>query len=246
MEVVEPARPPESKMVQNIFGDLSSLPFCLTATNFHTYGRAPSPNFSGLTPESWPSVVTAVVARTPAPNPFAARAKTEPSEAVYVPTAPARSAALEAARAAFSATVSRRSFGSPIMPKPVSPTPIAPAIAALRAAASFFDVLDFCGASCGDGVCGDGVCPRGEIDSNRLLGHSRSRPIFLFSFLFFRLLCPRKVTHFFLSDGKNARLRFLKPRLKSEKRVRLPRLKAHKTNMQGAELTPAFFCYSFT
>jgi hypothetical protein len=34
----------------------------------------------------------------------------------------------------------------------------------LRKAASLFDVLDFCDASCGDGVCGDEVCPRGEID----------------------------------------------------------------------------------
>jgi hypothetical protein len=55
------------------------------------------------------------------------------------------------------------------------PAPIAAAIPALRKAASFFDVLEFCGAS-----CGDGVCPRGEIEiaSKRPLPHVLG-PIFL-------------------------------------------------------------------
>jgi hypothetical protein len=76
------------------------------------------------------------------------------------------------------------------------PAPIAAAIPALRKAASFFDVLDFCDASCGDGVCGDGVCPRGEIEiaSKRPLPHVPG-PIFLvFCFVF---CAPRKATHFF-------------------------------------------------
>jgi hypothetical protein len=104
--------PPESKMVQKAFWAryLGSFAVCLTVTNFHTYGRALSPKFGSpgcalffqyesilgiwSTPESWPSVLTELPASNPTPAPFNARVKTDPSAAVNVPAAPAKSCSI--------------------------------------------------------------------------------------------------------------------------------------------------------
>jgi hypothetical protein len=203
-----------------------------SARGFYTYGLVtwPTPNWGSITLTSAPSgVPTAMSATKPAPRPFAARARPDPSEAVYVPATAAHLAPLAIAAAALLAGLIF-SFGELIAR--LTAAPASPALsAALRAAAFFSDDLGFCAASCGDGVCGDDVCPRGEIESSRLLRQSSRRPIFLFSFFVF--CAPRKVTHFFLAlTGKRPRLRFLKPSLTSEEKVRFPGL--YKLTRTGA------------
>ena len=177
----------------------SFLHLLSTLKKTHTYGR---PNCILLDANAAPAPTMLPAIKPPAPA-FNARVKTDPSEAVNVPAAPANMAAVAAALAARSAVdngrkpCSRRK--SSCVPKTLIPAPIAPAINALRAAASFFDVLEFCGAFCGDGVCGDGVCPRDEIDIafKRPLPHVLGDRLSIFLVFCFVFCAPRKATHFF-------------------------------------------------
>ncbi len=170
---------------------------------FYTYGLVtwPTPKFG---PASASSELPRVISVTnPAPNPFAARVKTDPSDAVYVPAIAAALAPIEIAAAALLAGLI---CGFCELIARLTAAPTSPAFSAdLRAAAFFSDDLGFCGASCGGGVCGDEVCPRGEIVSSRLLGNRRKRSIFLFFFSLFSSFVPPERPHiFFWSDGENA------------------------------------------